>query len=356
MSAFDEEQAAVDLIVAARERVGQEASAMEVWSVLQHTIGPDKAFSLHQKCYEMCYEGVADVRPTWVPSEESIGKSNIQKMMDKKGFTTFQEFYDWSIGPESRDDFWMSSMENCGIAWEQIPSKAFDLSKGGVPNASYFPDGRLNIADSCFNKRESFEPALIYAMESDPRSLQTMSFAVLDRLSNQIANALHDKLGLSPGDAIGICMPMTPESIAIYLGIVKSGCVVISIADSFSAAEIAMRCRLGNAKAMITQDVIYRGAKFLPLFTRVLEANDIMLSEIRERIEAGEPEPQPMKVVILPGMLHAGPYPKLGMMKRSKYRIRYMSLLSFFLFVFVCLCRSVCLSVPLDLLVHVCIL
>jgi acetyl-CoA synthetase len=65
-----------------------------------------------------------------------------------------------------------------------------------------------------------------------------MSFGVLHRRSNQIAHAIQTKLALSPGDAIGICMPMTPESIAIYLGIVKSGCTVVFIADSFSATEI----------------------------------------------------------------------------------------------------------------------
>ena len=70
-----------------------------------------------------------------------------------------------------------------------------------------------------------------------------MTYAVLDRLSNQIANAIKDKLKLDTGDAIGICMPMTPESVAIYLGIIKAGCVVISIADSFSAQQIETRCR-----------------------------------------------------------------------------------------------------------------
>ena len=112
-------------------------------------------------------------------------------------------------------------------------------------------------------------------------------------------------------------MPMTPESIAIYLGIVKSGCVVISIADSFSAAEIAMRCRLGKAKAIITQDVIYRGAKFLPLFSRVLEANELMLKDLKVTEGPGVRQGGDMKAVVLPGMLHAGPYPKLATMKRS---------------------------------------
>lgn len=139
-------------------------------------------------------------------------------------------------------------------------------------------------------------------MESDARNLREMSFKTLDYLSNQIANGITHKLGLKPDDAVGICMPMTPESVAIYLGIIKAGCVVISIADSFSPDEIATRCRLSNAKAIFTQDVIFRGAKFLPLFQRVLEADQIV-----QELEKGDS--QSMKIVVLPGMLHAKSYP-----------------------------------------------
>ncbi|MGA7935038.1 MAG: AMP-binding protein, partial [Kovacikia sp.] len=67
-------------------------------------------------------------------------------------------------------------------------------------------------------------------------------------------------------------MPMTAESVAIYLGIIQAGCVVVSIADSFAAAEIATRLRLANAKAIFTQDWIERHHKQLPLYARVVEA------------------------------------------------------------------------------------
>lgn len=63
---------------------------------------------------------------------------------------------------------------------------------------------------------------------------------------------------------------MSPEAVAIYLGIVKAGCAVVSIADSFSATEIETRMRLSHAKALFTQDVVYRSNKYLPLFERVL--------------------------------------------------------------------------------------
>jgi acetyl-CoA synthetase len=306
------------LVDEARTEAGPSASASQIWALMQQKLTPSTPFEIHQLCYQTVYKGIYDINPTWMPSKEVIASTNIHKMMTKKGFSTYQEFYDWSIGQESRDDFWMESMKNIQVEWSKQPASAFDMAKGGPAHASYFPGGKLNITDSCFNKREEQDPALVYSMESDPRSLQTMSFGVLDRLSNRIANALSTKLNMTSGDAVAVCMPMTPESIAIYLGILKAGCVVISIADSFSAEEIATRCRLGNAKVIFTQDVIFRGAKFLPLFGRVLDADGLVVEgkmdketfddskETKSDCETSDS----MKIVVLPGLLHAGHYPE----------------------------------------------
>jgi acetyl-CoA synthetase len=80
-------------------------------------------------------------------------------------------------------------------------------------------------------------------------------------------------VGFQPGDAIAIDMPMTAESVAIYLGIIKAGCVVVSIADSFAANEIATRLHLSQAKGIFTQDCIRRAGKQLPLYAKVVEAD-----------------------------------------------------------------------------------
>lgn len=57
----------------------------------------------------------------------------------------------------------------------------------------------------------------------------------------------------SKGDTIAIDMPMTTTAVIIYLSIVLTGLVVVSIADSFSAKEIATRLRVSKAKAIFTQ-------------------------------------------------------------------------------------------------------
>ncbi|XP_019257556.1 PREDICTED: probable acyl-activating enzyme 18, peroxisomal isoform X3 [Nicotiana attenuata] len=85
-----------------------------------------------------------------------------------------------------------------------------------------------------------------------------------------VANALDNMF--SKGDAIAIDMPMTATAVIIYLAIVLAGFVVVSIADSFAAQEIAVRLRVSNAKAVFTQDSIVRGDRRFPLYSRVVEA------------------------------------------------------------------------------------
>eukprot|EP00531_Pseudo-nitzschia_arenysensis_P009377 CAMPEP_0116121690 /NCGR_PEP_ID=MMETSP0329-20121206/3829_1 /TAXON_ID=697910 /ORGANISM="Pseudo-nitzschia arenysensis, Strain B593" /LENGTH=756 /DNA_ID=CAMNT_0003615515 /DNA_START=83 /DNA_END=2353 /DNA_ORIENTATION=+ len=299
---LDSSKIAEQFVSTAKSAAGANASASSIWCVLQQELSPSQSFDIHKKCYEKVYSGIDDVKPAWIPSKEGIESTNIFKTMTKNGFSSYEEFYQWSIDSKSRNDFWMQSAESIEIDWEKEPSATFDLSDGGAAHVNYFPGGRLNISDSCFNKRDPHEAALIYSMESEPRNLREMSFQTLNLLSNKIANGLTNKLGLKPGDAVGICMPMTPESIAIYLGIVKAGCVVVSIADSFSPDEIAIRCRISNAKAIFTQDVIFRGAKFLPLFERVLAADRIVQESENNASES-------MKIMVLPGMLHSSSYP-----------------------------------------------
>ena len=157
--------------------------------------------------------------------------------------------------------------------------QVFDSSdpEHGVKSVKYLSGARLNIAGACFARRAAEEPALIYASETDG-SIRTTSFAALESMANRVANALTlpkadgGLLGLQVGDSVGICMAMSVEAVAAYLGIIKAGLAVVSIADSFSEREIETRMRIAGAKACFTQDVVYRREKVLPIYTRVADA------------------------------------------------------------------------------------
>ena len=71
-----------------------------------------------------------------------------------------------------------------------------------------------------------------------------------------VAHAL-SALGLPSGSSIAIDMPMNVDAVVIYLAIVLTGNIVVSIADSFAPTEIATRLRIAKAKAIFTQVTLH---------------------------------------------------------------------------------------------------
>jgi acetyl-CoA synthetase len=66
-------------------------------------------------------------------------------------------------------------------------------------------------------------------------------------------------------DRVAIDLPMTVESVAIYLGALMAGGQVVTVADSFAATEIAVRLGLGQARCIFRQDFAIHLGKRLPL-------------------------------------------------------------------------------------------
>ncbi|MBT8203409.1 MAG: AMP-binding protein, partial [Acidimicrobiia bacterium] len=99
-------------------------------------------------------------------------------------------------------------------------------------------------------------------------------YGELEELVDQVAAGLGE-LGLHRGSRVAIAMPMTLQAVAGYLGIIKAGGVVVSVADSFAPTEIRTRLEIAGADAVITQGVVYRGNRTLPMYGKVREAGDL---------------------------------------------------------------------------------
>ena len=128
--------------------------------------------------------------------------------------------------------------------------------------------GKLNVVDSCFRTPGDW-PAVIHQAEDGP--IERVSVAELRSMAGRVANGLME-LGLKANERIAIHMPMTLESVAIFLGAVAAGCPVVAVADSFAPAEIAVRLRIGQARCVFTQDFALRLGKRLPLYEKVRAA------------------------------------------------------------------------------------
>ncbi len=207
----------------------------------------------------------SDLAPVWIPSEEQIQRSHIAALMRELGLDTYPELHRWSV--EQWPEYWPRMIQRVGIQFRQPYTDLVDFSQG-ITRPQWLINARLNIVDSCF---QAPGDAIAIYYQPEGGALQTATYAELRRLTNRVANGLV-AAGLQPGDAIAVILPMTVEAVAIYLGIIAAGCVVISIADSFSANEIAIRLKIAKTKAIFTQDLIQRAGQQFSLYTKVMNA------------------------------------------------------------------------------------
>lgn len=231
--------------------------------------GRERSFEDQWDAFETIYANRATEdgpAPAWMPDEAMISGSNLGRLIAKLGLDGYDALYRWSI--KKREEFWAKTIERLGIVFEREPEATFDLS-GGATNPRWLPGARLNCVDSCF-AGDPERIAIIAGKEGSDR-LETLSLGELEKLVNRVANGLREN-GFKPGDGIALYMPMTTECVAAYLGVVKAGCNVISIADSFAAGEVKKRLEIGRAKGVVTVDGFARGGKAIPLYPKVVEA------------------------------------------------------------------------------------
>ena len=261
----------------------------EIWrTIAQSILRPDHPFQVHRFFFETIFRDWTEENgppPAWSPQTDEIENTNAAAVMHQLRIGSYAEFHAWSV--ENREAFWQIVVERLGIQLRREYSLMMDLS-AGIEKPFWLVGAELNIVESCFSASLD-SPAIVYQRENGP--LKNVTVGELQALTNRVANGLVQQ-GFRPNDAIAIVMPMTSDAVAIYLGIIKAGCVAISIADSFTANEIATRLRLGRAKAIFTGDVIQRDGKQLPLYQKIVDAEAptaiVLRSSLAENVSLRE--------------------------------------------------------------------
>jgi acetyl-CoA synthetase len=243
----------------------------EVWQQFVETVRQDPEFPYEEQ-WARYNEVFADrdpalpPPPAWVPETDRLQHANISTMMNELGIDDYREFHRWTC--DNRADFWGRVVERLGIVFSQQPDEVLNLSSG-PSQPRWFPRAELNIVSSCF-LGDGYDIAVVVGREGS-EEMEAVTYEELEMLVNLVANGLA-AAGLAPGDAIALYMPMNLECVAAYLGIIRAGCVVVSIADSFAAPEVARRLEIANAAAIITVSSFQRGGRSIELYQTVCEA------------------------------------------------------------------------------------
>nr|WKN37730.1 AMP-binding protein [Tunicatimonas sp. TK19036] len=221
----------------------------------------EQTWQMYQTLYQNEPIGIA-----WQPSKTTVQQSNLASLMHSVGATSYAELYQWSI--HHKADFWQQVLQRLNIQFQTSYEKVLDESAGNE-QVEWLPGAQLNITESCFQASPE-KTALIVADESGQQ--QSFTYQQLELLANQVGVGVR-KMGLAPGDAVALYMPLCAEAVAAYLGIVKAGMAAVLIADSFSAQELKSRLAIAHTKAVITIDAYAYNGKPLQVYNRVKEAS-----------------------------------------------------------------------------------
>uniref|UniRef100_A0AC11B194 Solute carrier family 27 member 2 n=1 Tax=Ovis aries TaxID=9940 RepID=A0AC11B194_SHEEP len=80
---------------------------------------------------------------------------------------------------------------------------------------------------------------------------ETLTYAQVDRRSNQVARALRDHLGLRQGDCVAIFMGNEPAYICLWLGLIKLGCAMACLNYNIRGKSLLHCFQCSGAKVLL---------------------------------------------------------------------------------------------------------
>lgn len=200
----------------------------------------------------------------WTPAPELVAASNVGRFMAEHQFDDFEALRTRSI--ENPEWFWDAFTRFAGIEWDTPYSQVVDTSRG-IEWARWFVGGRLNVAHNCVDKwaaRDDWRDRPAVVWEGEEGDTRTLSYAELRELTDRIAHGLCAR-GIGAGDAVGVFLPMIPETVATVMAIAKLGAIFLPIFSGYGADAVAVRLADGDAKALVTADATVRRGRPLPM-------------------------------------------------------------------------------------------
>jgi acetyl-CoA synthetase len=194
----------------------------------------------------------------WSPTADQVERSRLRSFMTKLGVDDLEELND--LARRDPERFWSATIEDIGIGWTKRPSRMRDTSEG-LPFTRWWSGGRLNLATNAADRWARSQPARdAIVWEGDDGTERLWSYEELAEHVARCANGLRE-LGVGPGDGVGLCLPMIPETVAVFLACSKVGAMVIPLFSGYGAGAIVARLQDCEAKVLVIADgFLRRGA------------------------------------------------------------------------------------------------
>jgi acetyl-CoA synthetase len=211
----------------------------------------------------------ADSRFAWTPSADQVTASRLRRFIGRLGVADLD-----GVARLAADDpqrFWAAVVDDIGVDWARRFDVAMDTS-AGLPWTRFWVGGRLNLAGNAVTRwarRAPERPAVVW--EGDDGSTREWTFAHLERETAYAASVLYG-LGVHRGDSVGLCLPMIPETVSLFLACAWLGAIVVPLFSGYGPGAIVSRLQDCEAEVLVIVDGFPRRGGIVPMKTVADEA------------------------------------------------------------------------------------
>ena len=212
-------------------------------------------------------------RFAWEPDERYLTRSRLLRFMRANGIRTLDELRRRSVADIAW--FWDAVVRDLDLEFYQPYRQVVDLS-AGAPWARWFVGGRYNYVHNALDRHVAAAASppserVAVVWEGEDGEVRRLSYSDLAELTERVARGLR-RLGVGPGDRVGIFMPMVPEVVAATLACGKIGAVFTPCFSGYAAPAVASRLRDCEAKVLVTADGFFRRGAVVPMGSVAREA------------------------------------------------------------------------------------
>lgn len=194
------------------------------------------------------------------------------------------------------EKYYATLIEYLGLRFSKPFTSLVDLARGpAFPR--WFPDGQLNIIDSCLvqhAQKRGGSPAVV-AVDEEHSEPITLTYADLYSQAQKLANHLVD-IGIRRGDCVGLFMPMTVEATIAFFACAWVGAIAVPAFSGYGPEALATRLKDSAARLLITSAGFQRKGSWIDMRSVVIAATANLSKLDRVICVGAAPEASPSTI------------------------------------------------------------
>jgi acetyl-CoA synthetase len=188
----------------------------------------------------------------WEPDERTRARAQLTRFLQTFGFRSFDELYRYSIDDVA--GFTEQILFFLDVRFQRPYDRILDTSRG-IEWPQWCVGGGLNISASCLDRHPPERAAIVW--EGEEGVTRELTYGELAAQVHACAGGLR-AIGVKPGQAVAIHLPMMPETAVALLAVARIGAVAVPLFSGFGPTAIESRIHDVGARVVITCDAFLR--------------------------------------------------------------------------------------------------